>query len=191
MSLGAHSPWAHPPSSAGHQPSPHHHISVKGSAWTRVPPATAAGKGPSSSPTFSLCSTHLLGWNWLRNIPTPESIQREDKKQQKARKHRIIPGSAPLCPQAQHCFHVGSHEAHLIQTSCTSSLGWEPGGASAAGSVAGMMLPGQDRLPAGRAPAEGSGAAGEQSSARQSPPRGRCRQPGPPRQTVTQQLSQG
>lgn len=107
--------------------------------------------------------------------------------------HRIIPGHAPLCPQAQHCFHLGPHEAHLTQTSHTRDLGWEPEGASTAGSMAERTLPRQDRLwvPAGQAPAESIRAAGDQSSARQCPPRGRWRQPGPTRQTVTQQLSQG
>lgn len=97
------------------------------SSWER-----SSGTG---GPRFSLGSTHLLGWNWehLNSREQPGGRQ-EAAKGQGTLDH---PRLCLLCPQAQHCFHLGPHEAHLIQMSHTRGSGWEPGGASAAGSVAG------------------------------------------------------
>lgn len=91
MSLGCTHPAlqdiSHPHTTtflSGTQPG---HSSLSHSSWER----SQELRGP----RFSLGSTHLLGWNWLGNIPAPESIPGEDKRQHKARAHRAIPGSVP------------------------------------------------------------------------------------------------
>lgn len=122
---------------------------------TTSPPRTQSGHRPlhpsrTQHPRLSLGSVRPQGWSWRRSLPAPEIIQGQDKKHQEGQGSQDA-GTDPCClgregwgarprmnpaPPSPALSPPRVTQDQTIQTSRAGDSGWEPGGASAAGSAA-------------------------------------------------------